>query len=137
MNFAVCNAGDSLVEISLYSVTSVRPIVKVREKRASMCEHISHTYTIYIVLSTIALGVQAGSNFVDIEAERFLCNALTSAGISSEDVAEYTNTGIKDFKSFAKSSFDDENRDQSIVIAGNHFKNTTLRVNRGQMILAG
>ncbi|CAE6537653.1 unnamed protein product [Rhizoctonia solani] len=118
MNFAVCDAGGSTVDTTLYSVVSVRPVLKLAEKRASAC-------------------VQAGAIFVDFEVEKFLRRTLTGAGLSSDDVMEYTKEGVKDFEGFAKRAFRDETAEHSISIAGARFNNTSIRIRRGRMTLSG
>ncbi|CAE7193333.1 unnamed protein product [Rhizoctonia solani] len=117
-NFAVCDAGGSTVDTTLYSVISARPVLKLKEQRASAC-------------------VQAGAIFVDFEAEKFLHQTMTDAGLDPDDVAEYTKTGVKDFESFVKRAFKDETPDQSIVIAHTRFNNTAIRARRGRMTLSG
>ncbi|KAF8754983.1 ATP binding [Rhizoctonia solani] len=118
INFAVCDAGGSTVDTTLYSVKSARPILKLEEKRASAC-------------------VQAGAIFVDFEAEKYLRRTMTGAGLSSEDVIEYTKTGVKDFEMFTKRAFKDETAEQSIAIAKTRFNNTAIRARRGRMALSG
>ncbi|CAE6449773.1 unnamed protein product [Rhizoctonia solani] len=117
-NFAVCDAGGSTVDTTLYSVTSMRPVLKLKEERASAC-------------------VQAGAIFVDFEVEKHLRKTLTNAGLSSEDVVEYTKAGVKDFEGFAKRAFRDETTDQSIAVAHTRFNNTAIRARRGRMNLLG
>ncbi|GAB1520855.1 hypothetical protein RhiTH_003944 [Rhizoctonia solani] len=117
-NFAVCDAGGSTVDTTLYSVTSMRPILKLKEERASAC-------------------VQAGAIFVDFEVEKHLRKTLTNAGLSSEDVVEYTKAGVKDFEGFAKRAFRDETIEQSIAVAHTRFNNTAIRARRGRMSFPG
>ncbi|CAE6455149.1 unnamed protein product [Rhizoctonia solani] len=117
-NFAVCDAGGSTVDTTLYSVMSMRPILKLKEERASAC-------------------VQAGAIFVDFEAEKYLRRVLMNAGLNSEDVAEYTKAGVKDFEGFAKRAFKDEAAEQSIAVAHTRFNNTAIRARRGRMTLSG
>ncbi|QRW20316.1 heat shock protein 70 kDa 12B [Rhizoctonia solani] len=117
-NFAVCDAGGSTVDTTLYSVTSMRPILKLKEERASAC-------------------VQAGAIFVDSEVEKHLRKTLANAGLSSEDVVEYTKAGVKDFEGFAKRAFRDETTEQSVAVAHTRFNNTTIRARRGRMSFPG
>ncbi|KAL5632506.1 hypothetical protein ACGC1H_005453 [Rhizoctonia solani] len=118
MNFAVCDAGGSTVDSTLYSVNAARPILKLEEKRASAC-------------------VQAGAIFVDFEVERFLRKTLTNVGLSSDDVTDYTKAGVKDFESFAKRAFKDETAEQSVAIAHTRFNNASIRTRRGRMTMSG
>ncbi|ELU36985.1 hypothetical protein AG1IA_08982 [Rhizoctonia solani AG-1 IA] len=83
------------------------------------------------------LSVQAGAIFVDFEVEKHLRKTLTNAGLSSEDVVEYTKAGVKDFEGFAKRAFRDETTDQSIAVAHTRFNNTAIRARRGRMNLLG
>ncbi|CCO34363.1 hypothetical protein BN14_08461 [Rhizoctonia solani AG-1 IB] len=96
----------------------MRPNLKLKEERASAC-------------------VQAGAIFVDFEVEKHLRRTLTNAGINSEDVVEYTKTGVKDFESFAKRAFKDETTEQSVTIAHTRFNNTAIRARRGRIALSG
>ncbi|CCO31393.1 hypothetical protein BN14_05434 [Rhizoctonia solani AG-1 IB] len=118
INFAVCDAGGSTVDTTLYSVKSARPVLMLEEKRASAC-------------------VQAGAIFVDFEAEKYLRRTLANAELSSEDVEEYTKAGIKDFEAFTKREFKDETVEKSVAIAQTRFNNTAIRVRRGRMALSG
>ncbi|KAF8695035.1 ATP binding, partial [Rhizoctonia solani] len=118
MNFIACNAGDSLIETNLYSVLSTLPTLKLEEKRDS-------------------LSVQAGSKFVDLEMEKFLRNALTNIGLSSDEIEDYTKAGTEDFKRNAKRMFGQENDQYIIDMADIHFNNTALGIRRGRMRLAG
>ncbi|KAH7336871.1 hypothetical protein B0J17DRAFT_446061 [Rhizoctonia solani] len=118
INFAVCDAGGSTVDTTLYSVTSARPILKLEEKRASAC-------------------VQAGAIFVDFEAENYLRRTLAGAGLNPDDVTEYTKTGAKDFEGFAKRAFRDETCEQSVAVAHTRFNNTAIRARRGRINIPG
>ncbi|KAG8731538.1 hypothetical protein FRC11_003854 [Ceratobasidium sp. 423] len=117
-NFAVCDAGGSTVDTTLYSVASSRPILKLEEKRASAC-------------------VQAGAIFVDSALVAYLNEALSRAGLSQADVEHYSKMGVKDFEAFAKKAFSDESRDYSITIADSRFSNPAIRARRGRITLTG
>ncbi|KAF8606745.1 hypothetical protein BDV93DRAFT_488627 [Ceratobasidium sp. AG-I] len=118
MNFIVCDAGGSTVDTTVYSVTSARPVLKLEEKRASAC-------------------VQAGAIFVDVEAEKYLRTVLRNAQLSSDDVDEYTKSGIKDFEGFAKRAFRDVAEEQKITIGSVRFNSSALNTRRGRMTLTG
>ncbi|CAE6478927.1 unnamed protein product [Rhizoctonia solani] len=118
MSFAVCDAGGSTVDSTLYLVTAVRPILKLVEKRASAC-------------------VQAGAIFVDFEVEKFLRKTLANIGLSPDDIADYTKAGVKDFESFAKRAFKDETAEQSVAVAHTRFNNASIRARRGRMTMSG
>jgi hypothetical protein len=81
--------------------------------------------------------VQAGAIFVDMSAKNYLEQALHGAGLSSADVEEYVNRGIKDFENNAKRAFREVSVDQPVEIAGSRFNNTTIRARRGRMALEG
>ncbi|QRW20299.1 hypothetical protein RhiXN_09274 [Rhizoctonia solani] len=117
-NFAVCDAGGSTVDTTLYSVASISPTLKLEEKRASAC-------------------VQAGAIFIDFEMERYLKSVLTKAELDPEDIEIYTKTGVKDFETFAKRVFRDEKTEHSILLAHSRFSNTTISTRRGRMTVPG
>ncbi|KAF8695037.1 ATP binding, partial [Rhizoctonia solani] len=117
-NFAVCDAGGSTVDTTLYSVISAKPVLKLKEERASAC-------------------VQAGAIFVDFETEKFLRKTLANARLSSDDVVEYTKAGVKDFEGFAKRAFKDDTTEQSIAVAHTRFNNSAIRARRGRITLPG
>ncbi|QRW20330.1 TPR-1 domain-containing protein [Rhizoctonia solani] len=88
LNFAVCDAGGSTVDITVYTVTSMSPLLKLAEKRDSAC-------------------IQAGGLYVDDAVEKYLEDTLTRAGIDPEDIKEYVEEGVKDFEKFPKRLFSD------------------------------
>ena len=55
-------------------------------------------------LHTLA-DIQAGGTVVDTAAEVYLRNALGKAGLSHEEVSEYTIRGVKDFSATLKNPF--------------------------------
>ncbi|CAE6436769.1 unnamed protein product [Rhizoctonia solani] len=118
VNFAVCDAGGSTVDTTLYSVVSTCPVLKLQEKRASSC-------------------VQAGAIFVDFEAEKYLRRILADAGLDPDDVTEYAKSGAKDFEGFAKRVFEDEASEQPVAIAHNRFNNTIIGARRGRITVPG
>jgi hypothetical protein len=81
--------------------------------------------------------VQAGAIFVDRSAKNYLEQVLIGAGLSSADVEEYVDRGVKDFENNAKRAFRDITVDQTIEIAGNRFNNAAIRTRRGRMTLTG
>ncbi|KAG8717654.1 hypothetical protein FRC11_003719, partial [Ceratobasidium sp. 423] len=116
--FGVCDAGGSTVDTTLYSVISARPILKLKEERASAC-------------------VQAGAIFVDFEIEKFFRRTLANVGLPPEDVTDYTKAGVKDFEGFAKRAFKDESAEQSVAVAHTRFNNASIRARRGRMTISG
>ncbi|KAB5589322.1 hypothetical protein CTheo_7229 [Ceratobasidium theobromae] len=119
-NFAVCDAGGSTVDTTLYSVVSTSPLLRLQEQRPSAC-------------------IQAGAIFVDFEAEKYLRKTLASAELSPYDIGEYTNAGVKDFESVAKRLFRDPNETTrySIIIAHASFTNASINTCCGGMSLSG
>ncbi|CAE6539073.1 unnamed protein product [Rhizoctonia solani] len=117
-NFAVCDAGGSTVDSTLYRVKSVHPTLELEEKRASAC-------------------VQAGAIFVDLEAERHLQRTLSSIELGEDEVKDYTKAGMKDFEAGAKRSFQDESAGQNITVGSSRFNNSSIGIRRGRMALSG
>ncbi|KAG9103546.1 hypothetical protein FRC06_010031 [Ceratobasidium sp. 370] len=116
--FVVCDAGGSTVDTTVYSVVATRPMLKLKETRASAC-------------------VQAGAIFVDAAAEKHLMNVLTNASLDREDIQDYTARGVKDFEAVAKRSFRDPAEDTTIEVAGSRYNNPSIRTRRGRMSLSG
>ncbi|KAG8792437.1 hypothetical protein FRC12_006084 [Ceratobasidium sp. 428] len=117
VTFAVCDAGGSTVDTTVYSVKGTSPL-RLAETRASAC-------------------VQAGAIFVDAAAKKYLQDALRNAGLSPEDVEEYVAHGVKDFEGDAKRAFRDTTVDYDIGIAGTRYKNPAIRTRRGRMNVPG
>ncbi|CAE6473457.1 hypothetical protein ACGC1H_005422 [Rhizoctonia solani] len=118
VNFAVCDAGGSTVDSTLYRVTSARPVLKLEEKRASAC-------------------VQAGAIFIDGAAERYLRSTLGSADLRGRTVDECCKDGVKDFEGFSKRAFSDETKEYHIKIADSRLNNPAIATRRGRMTLPG
>lgn len=74
---------------------------------------------------------------MDAEAERYIRNMLGNAGLSHEDIEEYTARGVKDFMLDTKRSFCDAAVDCTIEISGTRFNNPSIRTRRGRMVLPG
>jgi len=118
MKFAVCDAGGSTVDTTIYSVIAGRPMLKMEEDRASAC-------------------VQAGAIFVDAAAEKYIQTALRNASLSREDIQDYTARGVKDFEKVAKRNFRSEAEDIVVEIAGPRFSNSSIKARRGRMTIPG
>ncbi|KAF8593960.1 hypothetical protein BDV93DRAFT_502306 [Ceratobasidium sp. AG-I] len=116
-SFIICDAGESMVNITCYSVVARHPNLKFNE----------HSST----------NIQAGGALVDAAAETHLRNVLGKAGISNEDISEYTLRGMKDFRHSARRAFRDVAVDQSIEIAGTRFHSPSIGTRRGRMSLSG
>ncbi|KAG8749702.1 hypothetical protein FRC11_011083 [Ceratobasidium sp. 423] len=121
-NLAVCDAGGSTVDTTLYSVVSTGPVVQLREAQ-------------------ISDSVQAGGIFVNAEFDKFMRQALKDLGLSQDKINEFATTGADDFENFAKRNFghsDDSTTDSepvSIQIASSSFshRTTPTKVYRGCM----
>ncbi|CAE6478916.1 unnamed protein product [Rhizoctonia solani] len=118
MNFAICEADDSIVKSTLYSVISMRPTVKLREQRATVC-------------------TQAGSAFVGLEAEKFLRKSLENIGLPVDRVVDYTRAGVEDFRRITARLFMDEASTYSIAFAPISFNNPAINTRRGRMMVPG
>ncbi|KAG8717707.1 hypothetical protein FRC08_006899 [Ceratobasidium sp. 394] len=116
--FAVCDAGGSTVDTTVYSVTTARPALRIEETKASAC-------------------IQAGAIFVDDAAENYLRAVFMNASLSREDMQEYTTRGVKDFENAAKRNFLDVAKDQMIEIAGPRVNIPSIRARRGRMTIPG
>ncbi|KAG8687807.1 hypothetical protein FRC09_013269, partial [Ceratobasidium sp. 395] len=116
--FAVCDAGGSTVDTTVYSVTAARPALRIQETTASAC-------------------VQAGAIFVDGAARNYLNAVFTNASLSRDDVHEYTTRGVKDFENATKRNFLDETKDQMVEIAGPRVNIPSIRTRRGRMTMPG
>ncbi|KAF8606720.1 hypothetical protein BDV93DRAFT_542387 [Ceratobasidium sp. AG-I] len=116
--FAVCDAGGSTVDTTVYRVISAHPTLKIEETHASAC-------------------VQAGAVFVDTAVEEYLRKLLTEARLGEDTINDYVNHGVKDFERIAKKSFRDAFLDQSVEIAGPRFNNSGMKIRRGRITLSG
>ncbi|CAE6537632.1 unnamed protein product [Rhizoctonia solani] len=117
MTFAVCDAGGSTVDTTVYTVQSLNPI-RLKETRTPDC-------------------VQAGAIFIDKSARKYLCTMLREAGLPPQEIDDYAAHGVKDFELYSKRGFKDTNADQNIEIAWLTYNNPAIRVRRGQLTLEG
>ncbi|CAE6507898.1 unnamed protein product [Rhizoctonia solani] len=119
---AVCDAGGSTVDTTLYSVVSTSPVLQLREV------HIPNS-------------VQAGGVFVNAEFDKFIRQALKDLGLSQDKIIEFATTAVDDFENFAKRNFGDsddpttDSQPVSILIASPSFshRSTPTKVYRGCM----
>ncbi|CAE6469380.1 unnamed protein product [Rhizoctonia solani] len=116
-NFAVCDAGGSTVDTTLYTVESESPNLQLSEKRASAC-------------------VQSGAIFVDQRAEVYLRQHFEQAGLSAEQVDEYVTTGIQDFKSREKLRFNGVT-ELRIKVTSARIRDERIGVRGGALKLSG
>ncbi|KAL5632743.1 hypothetical protein ACGC1H_005633 [Rhizoctonia solani] len=112
-NFAVCDAGGSTVDTTLYSITATSPLFKIEEKHAPGC-------------------VQAGAIYVDQAAHNFMETVLRRAELSNKDMEMYCKNGIRDFETHAKQGFRNQG-DGQINIGNSTFTVTSAGVRRGRM----
>lgn len=120
LNFAVCDAGGSTIDTTVYTVTSMDPILKLAEKRDSAC-------------------VQAGGIYVDEEAKKYLEEGLRKAKLSDKDIKEYLHEGVKDFETRSKRLFSNES-EKTRVRFGNpslDVRDQEIDIRRGAMTLSG
>ncbi|KAG9080758.1 hypothetical protein FRC06_006196, partial [Ceratobasidium sp. 370] len=117
-NFAVCDAGGSTVDTTVYTVKQVQPLLQLEEMCASAC-------------------VQAGAIFVDKSARIHLRKALRGAEIPVADVEEYVIRGVKDFENSAKRAFRGAPTDYSVELAGIRVNHAAAKIRRGHMALPG
>ncbi|GAB1520878.1 hypothetical protein RhiTH_003967 [Rhizoctonia solani] len=114
LNFAVCDAGGSTVDTTVYTVTSISPLLKLAEKRDSAC-------------------IQAGGLYVDDAVQKYLGDTLTRAGIDPEDIEEYVEEGVKDFEKFPKRLFSDGSDSLKLKLGDKALTNSEINVRRGVM----
>ncbi|KAG8731399.1 hypothetical protein FRC11_004265, partial [Ceratobasidium sp. 423] len=114
--FLLCDAGNSTTNVSAHRVGSIDPILKL-DTHSSEC-----------------LG---GADSVDIVAERYMRQKMTYAGISLDDVNEFTKAGIEDFQKHVKLAFSDETKEYLVQISNARFDNPALNTRRGRMALPG
>ncbi|KAG9076043.1 hypothetical protein FRC06_009745, partial [Ceratobasidium sp. 370] len=117
-NFAVCNAGGSTVDTTVYSLVRASPNLTLEEARASAC-------------------IQAGAIFVDAAAERYIRSVLTEASLlDQEGVQDYAIRSVKNFN-VVKRYFRDATGDMMIEISDLRFHNLSAKVRRGRMTIPG
>ncbi|KAH7339939.1 hypothetical protein B0J17DRAFT_657366 [Rhizoctonia solani] len=122
--FAVCDAGGSTVDTTLYCVTSTQPVLQLKEVHASA-------------------SIQAGGIFVNRAFEARLREWMKELGLDSEDVEEYSKSGVDDFEFATKRNFDYESPDSkpNIKVAGDRIRrgdpSNPNRIHRGCMKIAG
>ncbi|CEL60588.1 hypothetical protein RSOLAG1IB_03826 [Rhizoctonia solani AG-1 IB] len=100
-SLAVCDAGGSTVDTTLYSVVSATPVLQLRE----------------VKISDFPEAVQAGGILVNMKFETFLLKFLKSLGLSSECLEDFATAGVEDFENFAKRNFGDSDSDGPSVIS--------------------
>lgn len=89
MRFAVCDAGGSTVDTTVYNVIEVHPRLKLEEEREPAC-------------------IQAGGIYVDSVVQRYLEQLFTQSNLSNEEVPEYTEAAVNTFEQAPKRTYEDE-----------------------------
>ncbi|CAE6411041.1 unnamed protein product, partial [Rhizoctonia solani] len=117
-NFAVCDAGGSTVDITLYTVAIKAPLFKLEEKKIPGC-------------------VPAGGIFVDQSAKAYMRELLGYAHLSDGDINLYCDEGIRDFEAHAKRVFKltDKEKEYSINVGNTKFSEPASNVRRGRMMV--
>jgi len=113
LKVAVCDAGGSTVDTTLYTVDKVSPLY-LQEKRASAC-------------------VQAGAIFIN----RLAKEHFESRFADEEDREDFVADALKSFETDAKRSFGGPEEDKTVAVGGVRFSNVQLGVRRGHMTLKG
>lgn len=119
-NFAVCDAGGSTVDTTLYKVEKLQPRLQLSEVRASAC-------------------VQAGAIFVNDKAKGYLRQLFEApdANLSPEQVDEYVRSGVEHFEANAKREFSNDTSKANIVVASRRCRNQHLGIRGGMLTLEG
>ncbi|CAE6438458.1 unnamed protein product [Rhizoctonia solani] len=115
--FILCDAGSTTTSISLHKVESTNPILKLETRNLERLE--------------------GGSASIDTVAETYMRQKMTNAGLSAEDLNDFTRVGIEDFRKHVKFAFSDETKEHLIQIANLRFNNPALSIRRGRMALPG
>ncbi|KAH7336844.1 hypothetical protein B0J17DRAFT_665060 [Rhizoctonia solani] len=118
INFAVCDAGGSTVDTTLYTVSSAHPKLRLNEKCASAC-------------------VQAGAIFVDHRAELYLRQHFEGTGLSAEKVDEFVAAGIHDFKYREKLRFAGATTELRLKVAGSKLRDDSIGIRSGSLKVLG
>ncbi|CAE6419843.1 unnamed protein product, partial [Rhizoctonia solani] len=113
----ICDAGEEIVDITVFTLVSKYPALNIREKRQGAC-------------------IRAGVALIDLELDRYLRQFLSGAGLSDEIVDEYTNAGVSDFKNAPKRMFSGEDQISRIRLGGS-FTDSLIGVRRGILTLSG
>ncbi|KAG8731228.1 hypothetical protein FRC11_004684 [Ceratobasidium sp. 423] len=89
MRFAVCDAGGSTVDTTVYNVVDVYPRLRLEEEREPGC-------------------IQAGGLYVDAAVQQYLRRIFVRAELPDEDIDEYTEIGVNAFEQSPKRLYSDE-----------------------------
>jgi len=133
VNFAVCDAGGSTVDTTLYHVEETSPKLVLKELRDSACE--CPTNPAIPRIKRPSIGVQEGAIFVNQSLEAHLRRLFMK--MPSEDMEEAIESGLESFEKEAKRAFASSSDKKLIKVGGQRFTNKTLNVHRGNLKLDG
>ncbi|EUC57638.1 heat shock 70 kDa protein 12A [Rhizoctonia solani AG-3 Rhs1AP] len=115
----VCDAGESRINTTVYSIKTVSPTLELEERKASVC-------------------VQAGSVFVSGEFEEHLARILDKIeGLDREDREEYLRKGVKHFEATSQKEFEDVTRQYRVELGMGRLRHKDLGIMRGAITLEG
>ena len=112
--------GGSTVDTTAYSVSEVRPQLKLRELKPSAC-------------------IQAGGIFVNKAAEAYFQRAFSNpaANLPDDEIKDVVKKATDDFETSAKKAFKDVTSKGSINIEQSRYTNDAIGIKRGRMTLDG
>ncbi|CAE6493490.1 unnamed protein product [Rhizoctonia solani] len=122
-NLAVCDAGGSTVDTTLYLIASTTPVLQLREAQ-------------------ISDSAQVGGIFVNAEFDSFMRRAFRNLRLNSTQVEDFTAAAVEDFENFAKRNYDGPgdlptgSETVSIQVANTSFNrdsSTHTKIHRGRM----
>jgi hypothetical protein len=137
IDFAVCDAGGSTVDTTLYTVSSMTPTLTLRERRDSACGSLKYSLLDVFTSYVVTLGIQAGGIFVDRSAAEYFQKKFYDADLDPDQVTELMYTATQKFMTEVKPSFRDNSGDQLIAVADRHFSSPLIGIDRGYMTLTG
>lgn len=124
-----------MVIITVFSVIATQPTLKLQEKHPPACELVSADET-QLLLTLFMTGLQSGWQRVEEAVQNHLQETLKNAGVSAEDVVQYTTRGIQSFAKIRR-SFRDASVNCSLEIAGTRLNDKSIGIRRGRMPLLG
>ncbi|KAF8336893.1 uncharacterized protein EI90DRAFT_3013883 [Cantharellus anzutake] len=120
MKFIVCDAGGSTVDTTTYSVSKVRPRLRLREVKPSAC-------------------IQAGGVFVNKAAEEYFQRVFSNpeANLPRDEVKDLVKNAVDAFEMTAKKTFKNATSKGSLDLGLSRYTNPAVGVRRGRMALDG
>ncbi|KDQ09315.1 hypothetical protein BOTBODRAFT_37228 [Botryobasidium botryosum FD-172 SS1] len=115
---AICDAGGSTVDTTVYKVDAVKPVLRLKEKQASAC-------------------VQAGGIFVNQTAADYFTRTFRAAGLTDDEIESYVADALLSFEYDAKKAFKDTAEERDISIGGSRFTDRRIGVRRGSLSISG